>query len=57
MSSWLCRVVWVGKNLPVGVLQPEMKTGKPVQPVGCVVLEYKGDLLDRREEGNIRTRG
>ena len=47
----------MGKNLPVGVLQPEMKTGKPVQPVGCVVLEYKGDLLDRREEGNIRTRG
>ena len=43
--------------MPVGVLQPEMKTGKPVQPVGRVVLEYKGDILDREEEGNIRTRG
>ena len=35
----------------------EDREAVPVQPVGRVVLEYKGDILDREEEGNIRTRG
>ena len=48
-----------GEELACGCAAAGDEDGEalPVQPVGRVVLEYKGDILDREEEGNIRTRG
>ena len=48
-----------GEELACGCAAAGDEDGEavPVQLVGRVVLEYKGDILDREEEGNIRTRG